>query len=56
MLSTIVPRAGGSVLSAQYLLERGVDLFKLACEQNLEGIAAKLAQSPYALLDGRRRG
>jgi len=48
-LERIVP-AGGHMLYASHVEERGRDLFRLVCEQDLEGIVAKWKHGPY--LDG----
>ncbi len=52
-LATVIPSGSSCVLRAEHVLERGVDLFRLACERDLEGIVAKQAQSPYGLIGDR---
>jgi bifunctional non-homologous end joining protein LigD len=47
LLRRIVPRRLGRVRYVGHLVGRGVDLFRLACERDLEGIVAKLARSAY---------
>ena len=53
ILSQIIPRGSDCILRADHVLERGVDLFRLACERDLEGVVAKLGQAPYQELHGR---
>lgn len=47
-LATIISSGSPCLLNAQYVLERGVDLYRLTCERDLEGIVAKHGQAPYA--------
>ncbi len=39
--------ADGPVVYADYVRERGVELFKVVCDQDLEGIVAKFAMGLY---------
>jgi ATP-dependent DNA ligase len=45
-------RRGHGTRSGQ-TVGRGVDLFRLACERDLEGIVAKLARSAYRTVGDR---
>jgi bifunctional non-homologous end joining protein LigD len=49
-----VVRKSDHVLVADHVVGRGVDLFRAVCERDCEGVVAKLAASPYRLLDGKR--
>jgi ATP-dependent DNA ligase len=53
LLRRIVPQASDCILYADHVVGIGRDLFRLVCVQDLEGIVAKLAAAPYALIDGR---
>lgn len=53
-LARIVPAASACVLAATNVAERGVDLFRLVCERDLEGIVAKWRRGPY--VDGSASG
>ncbi len=48
-LRRIVPRTSDRLRYVKHVRGRGVDLFRLACEQDLEGVVAKLAPSAYRL-------
>jgi bifunctional non-homologous end joining protein LigD len=47
VLSAVVPKGSPFVLSAQHVAGRGRDLFRLVCEQDLEGIVAKRKSGAY---------
>ena len=47
-LRKIVPTNSPFVLYADFVPERGLDLFRAACERDLEGIIAKHKDAPYA--------
>jgi len=47
VLRQIVPSGSPCVLHDTEIMERGVDLFRVACERNLEGIVAKHRDSVY---------
>jgi len=51
-LAGIFPAASRCVRT-QHIAERGIDLFRLACERDLEGIVAKHSTAPYATVNGR---
>lgn len=51
-LREIMPSAGSRLLYLDHVAERGGDLFRLACERDLEGIVAKWAHGTYQS-DGR---
>jgi bifunctional non-homologous end joining protein LigD len=51
-LQTIMPAIECRLLYLDHLAERGRDLFRVACERDLEGIVAKWARGPYHT-DGR---
>jgi bifunctional non-homologous end joining protein LigD len=46
-LARIMPRAAGRLLYLDHISMRGRDLFRAACEQDLEGIVAKWAPGTY---------
>ncbi len=46
ILRDILPHGAGSVLYVSHVEERGIDLFRAACEQDLKAIVAKLATAP----------
>ncbi len=48
VLRRMMPGDAGRVLYVSHVEGRGVDLFRAVCEQDLEGIVAKLASAPYA--------
>ncbi len=52
-LRLLVPRSCPSLLYVAHVDARGVDLFKAACEQDLEGIVGKWGRGGY-LVDGER--
>jgi len=52
-LAGVLPAESRCVLRAQHVAEHGVDLFRLACERDLEGIVAKHSAAPYATVSGR---
>ena len=47
-LRKIIPSASPFVLYADFVVDRGVGLFRAACERDLEGIVAKRTEEPYA--------
>jgi bifunctional non-homologous end joining protein LigD len=47
ILRTVVPLQPAPVLYAEYFEERGVDLFRVVCESDLEGIVAKRKDGLY---------
>ena len=47
ILLTVVPAQPSRLLYVSHIEERGVDLFQAVCEQDLEGIVAKLKTAPY---------
>ena len=51
-LRAIMPMIECRLLYLDHLAERGRDLFRVACERDLEGIVAKCARGPYHT-DGR---
>jgi ATP-dependent DNA ligase len=51
-LREIMPAADCRLLFLDYIAERGRDLFRLACERDIEGIVAKWAHGSYQS-DGR---
>ena len=53
LLRRLVPKQSDCLLYADYVVGLGRDLFALVCAQDLEGIVAKRATAPYALVDGR---
>jgi ATP-dependent DNA ligase len=46
-LFAIMPRIESRVLYLDHIHERGVDLFRAACERDLEGIVGKWLQGRY---------
>jgi bifunctional non-homologous end joining protein LigD len=46
-LRRILPKSSAYILYLQHIEGRGQQLFKLACENDLEGIVAKKASDPY---------
>jgi bifunctional non-homologous end joining protein LigD len=49
-LRRIVPRRSDRLRYVDHIRGRGVDLFRLACERDLEGIVAKWAPRAYRLV------
>ena len=47
ILRTLVPAQPARFLYVSHIEEHGVDLFRAVCEQDLEGIVAKLMVAPY---------
>jgi len=47
ILRDIVPPQRSRLLYVDHIAGRGVDLYRAACDKDLEGIVAKLAQAPY---------
>ncbi len=47
VLGQLVPSGSVCVLYVSEVMEQGVELFRLACERNLEGIVAKHKDSVY---------
>src|SRR5688500_389442 len=47
VLSAVVPKGSPCVLSAQHVAARVRELFRLVCEQDLEGIVAKRKSGVY---------
>jgi bifunctional non-homologous end joining protein LigD len=52
-LRRLLPRRSPGVLYASHVLGAGRALFAAACARDLEGVVAKPARSPYALIAGR---
>jgi ATP-dependent DNA ligase len=52
MLRAIMPKVESLVLYLDHIAERGRDLFRVACERDLEGIVGKYAHGVYHI-DGR---
>ena len=52
-LRSVIPGAGDRLLYCDHVERDGEGLFRLACEQDLEGIVAKRKSDPY--LDGHAR-
>ena len=52
-LRAIVPRVSSRLLYLDAIRERGTELFRLACELDLEGIVGKWSRGTYQC-DGRR--
>ncbi len=46
-LRTLVPLAGSPILYTSHLDGKGCELFRVACEADLEGIVAKRKDAPY---------
>jgi bifunctional non-homologous end joining protein LigD len=51
-LRQCLPKRSSRVLYCHHIDERGEELFKLACERDLEGIVAKHKFSPYSTAEG----
>jgi len=47
LLRDMVPPQPSRLLYVDHLAGRGLDLYRAVCEKDLEGIVAKLAESPY---------
>jgi bifunctional non-homologous end joining protein LigD len=52
-LQSLIPTQPSHLLYCDHIEERGEDLFRLACEHDLEGIVAKHKRSPYVSGEGR---
>ncbi len=52
-LRKLIPRKASSLLYLDYINGKGVELFKMACRLDLEGVVAKPKQGPYRRLDGK---
>ncbi len=52
-LRKLIPRNPSRVLYLDHINGNGVELFEMACKQDLEGVVAKPKQSPYRELDGK---
>ena len=50
-LRKLIPRTPSRLLYLDHINGKGVDLFKLCSERDLEGVVAKPKQSPYRRLD-----
>jgi ATP-dependent DNA ligase len=46
-LRSIVPEQPSAMLYARHFERTGIDFYRLACEQDLEGIVAKLKHGAY---------
>ena len=53
LLRRVIPKRRDTVLYSDHVTGRGRDLFAVIVGNDLEGIVAKLAAAPYALIDGR---
>ena len=53
MLRRVIPKRRDTVLYSDHVTGRGRDLFAVIAGNDLEGIVAKLAAAPYALINGR---
>lgn len=47
MLRSIVPEQSSSLLYADHIEQNGVELFRLACDRDLEGVVAKWRYGSY---------
>ncbi len=47
-LRAVIPTNGNRLLYSDHVAEHGEDLFRLACENDLEGVVAKLKGAPYS--------
>jgi bifunctional non-homologous end joining protein LigD len=54
LLRRVIPKRRDTVLYYDHVAGRGRQLFAIVCANDLEGIVAKLATAPCALIDGRR--
>jgi bifunctional non-homologous end joining protein LigD len=53
-LSRIMPKKRARrLLYVGHIAGRGIDLYRAACERDLEGIVAKLARAPYVVCEPR---
>jgi bifunctional non-homologous end joining protein LigD len=52
-LRPLIPDRSDCILYADHVVGTGRDLFSVVCRNDLEGIVAKVATAPYALVDGR---
>jgi bifunctional non-homologous end joining protein LigD len=48
ILRVLVPRGSGALLCADSVARRGTALYRIACEQDLEGIVAKWRRGAYS--------
>jgi ATP-dependent DNA ligase len=53
MLISVLPKIDTRLLYVDSLAARGCDLYRVACERDLEGIVGKWARGTYQM-DGRR--
>jgi bifunctional non-homologous end joining protein LigD len=53
LLRRVIPKRRDMVLYSDHVTGHGRDLFAVIAGNDLEGIVAKLAAAPYALIDGR---
>lgn len=53
-LRSVMPKQSSHLLYCDHVEERGEELFKLACEHDLEGIVAKQKSSPYLVGEGEK--
>jgi bifunctional non-homologous end joining protein LigD len=52
-LQRLVEKSGQSdIICGKYVEGRGVDLFKVVCQHNLEGVVAKRKNGPYSTVSG----
>jgi len=47
LLREIVPEQPSAMLYANHIERTGIDFFRLACEQDMEGVVAKLKHGAY---------
>jgi len=47
LLRELVPTASAVVLHVDFILEKGKELFELACGRDLEGVVGKWAEGTY---------
>jgi bifunctional non-homologous end joining protein LigD len=52
----IMPKAESRVLFLDSIAERGCDLFRVACERDLEGVVGKWTRGTYQTNDGTSCG
>jgi bifunctional non-homologous end joining protein LigD len=50
MLRAVVPERSSALLYAGHIAQHGVELFRLACERDLEGVVAKAARLVRAVV------
>jgi ATP-dependent DNA ligase len=55
-LLAVMPSIECRVLYLDHLAQRGRDLFRVACERDLEGIVGKWAHGTYQTTGAARRG